>query len=162
MWNANSFNPSFPERYDVKVSKTDDVWYSYSSEVSIEAEEVSPQTRGIDLGKYKGETVYVAVNVRTANGEALILDNFGLYGDLSFASSGIENVSGETGFEVSVNGGVVTVSGEEAATIAVYTLEGNNVAQTRGSSADISSLGSGVYIVRVTAASGTRTVKVRI
>ena len=162
VWNANSFNPSFPERYDVKVSKTDDVWYSYSSEVSIEAEEVSPQTRGIDLGKYKGETVYVAVNVRTANGEALILDNFGLYGDLSFASSGIENVSGETGFEVSVNGGVVTVSGEEAATIAVYTLEGNNVAQTRGSSADISSLGSGVYIVRVTAASGTRTVKVRI
>lgn len=89
-WDAMSFNPNFLESYRVKVSDGRDYWADYNTEASIDDESVYHKTRGISLAKYAGKTVHIAINVKTYEGEALVLDNLGVYG--SVAKSGIDDI----------------------------------------------------------------------
>ena len=85
-----SFNPNFLESYRVKVSDGRDHWADYNTEASIDDESVYNKTRGISVAKYAGKTVHIAINVKTYEGEALVLDNLGVYG--SVAKSGIDDI----------------------------------------------------------------------
>ena len=91
VWNANSFNPNYLETYEIQVS-TDPTWYwlNYSTAATVKNESIYTKSRGVDLSKYVGQEIWVAFRVRTTNGEALILDNIGIYGDVT---SSIVNIS---------------------------------------------------------------------
>ena len=160
MWNANSFNQTYREKYDVKVSTGDDKWYDYTGVAEISNESVYPQTRGIDLSPYEGKEIYVAFNIRTKGGEALILDNLGFYGDVEAATSGIEdvlaNASGSNAIKV-VDGMIVVEGGAE--TIAVYDLSGRMMLSTNASQADITTLPAGFYMAKAITPQGTATLK---
>lgn len=158
-WTANSYNTNYPERYDVKVSKGDDYWWDYTTLYSNNAEEVSPQTRGISLGSYEGETVYVAVNVRTSNGEAFILDNLGVYGDIEVATSGISDAAARQPESITISGDRLTVNGQDVEAISIYALDGSLIAEVKGASIDIARLPKGLYIARVATAAGHQAIK---
>ena len=159
-WTANSYNKDYLEYYDVKVSTGDDYWWDYTTLYSNSAEEVSPQTRGISLAAYAGKTVYVAINVRTSNGEALLLDNLGVYGDVELASvTGISSVATDSKVSVTVEGEQLIVSGADADVICVYSLDGALIAEGKGNTLEISDLAKGLYIARVSTAAGNATLK---
>lgn len=160
IWNSNSFSEQYKENYDVKVSTGTDYWTSYSTALTVTNESVYPQTRGIDLSSYEGKEIYVAFNIRTQKGEALILDNIGFYGNVEAASSGIENVlanaSGSNAIKV-IDGMIVVEGGAEA--IAVYDLSGRMMLSANGSQADITALPAGFYMAKAITPQGTATLK---
>lgn len=160
MWNANSFNQTYREKYDVKVSTTTDKWYEYNSVAEISNESVYPQTRGIDLSPYEGKEIYVAFNIRTKSGEALILDNLGFYGDVEAATSGIEDVlaNASDSNAIKVADGMIVVEGG-AESIAVYDLSGRMMFSANGSQADITALPAGFYMAKAITPQGTATLK---
>lgn len=158
VWNANSYNPKFPEKYDVCVSKTTDNYSAYTTIKSISSEDASPQTRGVSLSDYAGEKVYIALHVRTSGGEAIILDNLGLYGEIRLESIGVDTVGNET-FHAVIEGDMLNVYGAENATIEIYGLDGTMTACTAGTSADLSGLGNGVYVARVITEDSSATIK---
>ena len=84
VWNANSFNPNYLETYEIQIS-TDPTWYwlNYSTAATIKNESIYTKSRGVSLADYVGKEIWVAFRVRTTNGEALILDNIGIYGDVT-------------------------------------------------------------------------------
>ena len=94
VWNANSFNPNYLETYEIQVS-TDPTWYwlNYSTAATVKNESIYTKSRGVDLGSYAGKEIWVAFRVRTTGGEALILDNIGIYGDVTASSIDITNDS---------------------------------------------------------------------
>ena len=93
-WNGNSFNPNYLETYEIQVS-TDPTWYwlNYSTAATVKNESIYTKSRGVDLGSYAGKEIWVAFRVRTTGGEALILDNIGIYGDVTASSIDITNDS---------------------------------------------------------------------
>ena len=159
IWNANSYNPKYLEKYDVKVSKSDDVWYNYSTELSVSSENIMPQTRGIDLGKYNGEKIYVAVNVRTTNGEAMILDNFGLYGDVQIISTGVGITEVAPEVRLSIEGDMLRVLADDVKEVILYTMDGSQVARSETATVSLASLPKGMFVARVHTADGSVTVK---
>lgn len=159
IWNANSYNPNYLEKYDVKVSTSDDVWYNYSSEFSIDNENIAPQTRGIDLGKYNGQDIYVAVNVRTSNGEAMILDNFGLYGDVRLVQTGINNTLADSNVRISIDGDSLCIMADNVLNVSVYSLDGKLLESAAGNTIGLSALNNGIYVAKVTTADGSSTLK---
>lgn len=159
VWNANSYNPSYPERYEIRISKGEDKWWDYNTVFSVPAEEITPQTHGIDLSEYKDQNIYVAVHVTTSNGEALILDNLGLYGDIQPVSTGIDNVMAAQEFNVVINANTLRVLAADTAEIAIYSNDGKHLMSINGTSADLSGLNAGIYIAKVTTVNGTKTLK---
>lgn len=157
-WNANSYNPSFPEKYEVKVSDKEDKWSNYDTELAVDREPEFVQSRGIDLGKYKDKDVYVAINVKSLPGEALLLDNLGFYGDVELLTSGISTVKpGDGVCPMWIDGDMIRTDGTVEA-IEVYDVRGVRVA-AGGEGVDVSSLERGVYIARGTTASGPVQIK---
>lgn len=94
VWNANSFNPNYLETYEIQVS-TDPTWYwlNYSTAATIKNESIYTKSRGVSLADYVGKEIWVAFRVRTTNGEALILDNMGIYGDVTASTLDISTDS---------------------------------------------------------------------
>lgn len=159
VWNSNSTNNNFREKYEVGVSTTSDVWYLYKTEYTVNSEDVFVQTHGIDLGKYKDQNIYIGVNVKSAAGEALLLDNLGVYGDIRLASSGIDNISDASDCRIAVDGDVLKVYGAESESISVYGLDGALLVSVAGDCADISGLASGLYVARIMTSNGTVALK---
>ena len=157
VWNANSFNPLYLEDYSIMVC--DDpysewgVWFSTAT--TIYQESIYTKTRGIDMGKYVGKEVDVAIRLISKNCEALILDNIGFYGDISTdVTSGIDRVQGQT----FVAGDNMVGTGNANDTITLYDASGRMVGMGQGN-ADVSQLQPGVYMATVKTATGSRTVK---
>lgn len=94
VWDASSGNDIFLETYKVCVSDSlvnpNDGWYSTS--LTVSSESITPKTRGISLKKYAGKKVYVAINLCTAGGDFLVLDNLALYG-VTNTATGISDIS---------------------------------------------------------------------
>ncbi|MDE6512191.1 MAG: choice-of-anchor J domain-containing protein [Muribaculaceae bacterium] len=157
-WTANSYNEKFPEYYNVKVSDSDDVWYNYSTLYTNKAEEVSPQTHGLSLAAYEGKEIYIAVNVRTSNGEVLVIDNLGVYGDIEKNTSGVDCV-GDAMSAVKVEGDLLKVYGTDTASIEVYAADGRLVAKTEGCELSLSGIAKGIYVARASTAEGTSTIR---
>lgn len=60
--------------------------YWYTTEAEVKGESITPKTRGISLSKYKGKDIYIGFNLLSATGEALCLDNIGVYGDAQYSA----------------------------------------------------------------------------
>lgn len=162
-WDANSFNQSLLESYNVKVSDGSgnpaDWWYS--TEQKVEGESITPKTRGIDLSKYKDKEIYIGFNLITKKGEVLILDNLGLYGDVEFTGnkfSGIEDVNNDADGMVIFDQAKFAAVG--AKTVSIVDMMGRTVATANGSAVSIANLKAGVYAGIATYAGGkTKSIK---
>lgn len=92
-WNAGPMNPDFIESYEIKASEIDDSgWYDTLESVLIE--ETGRPYRGVSLAKYKNKEIFVAIRMRSSNGDAISFDNLELYGCQN-VKSGIEDVSAD-------------------------------------------------------------------
>ncbi len=159
-WNATSYNPKFLDSYSVKVSKSDDVWYNYSTVFSSNNVPASVQTEGIDLSAYKDCDIYVAFNITTTNGEALILDNMGFYGDVELIQSSITDIAGDAAENIAISVvGDTAYAPEDTKAIAVYDLGGRMMLSADGNKIDISALAPGFYIARAVTPRGTVSTK---
>lgn len=157
-WDSNSY--TMPEDYRVKVSDGEDKWSHYNTEMSVDAAPQSPETRGISLAKYNGKTVYIAFNLVTNDGEALILDNIALYGNVERHNAGVGSVTADSDATVTVTGDMISVS--SAATvrsISVYDMRGTLMLRAEGPEACIGNLATGLYIVKADTDNGTLTLK---
>ncbi len=102
------------DRFDIRVSTSDDKWYSYSTVLSVSDVQKSVNNFGIDLSEYKDKDIYIAVQCKSYDTEALILDNLGVYGSIEPSSTqGIDDIETST----------------EPETVEYYNLSGIRLAQ---------------------------------
>lgn len=155
VWTANSgdMGKKYPETYEIRVSTTDTETGSFSEIATITNENYAdmPSTRGVDLGAYNGQEIYVAFRLITRDGYMLTIDNVGFYGDIEKAGqSGVENISDNAA--ITVDNNWVRCTAEKVESISVYDASGRIVAQNSNSSSlSIDNLSNGVYIVRAIA-----------
>ena len=158
-WAANSYNKSYPEYYQVKVSTGEDYWWDYNTLYSNSAEDVTPQTRGVSLADYEGQKIYVAINVRTSNGEAILFDNLGVYGDVEIEGASVTGIASDSDVRVAAEGDNLIVEGAEALNVSVYAFDGSLKAEGKGNILNITNLAKGLYIARVTTSKGSKSLK---
>lgn len=157
-WDAASFNENFLEDYAVKVSDSEDTSWYYWTEASIYAESETFKTRGIDLSGYSGKEVYIAIQLKSKNCEALVLDNLGLYG--TFDGLGVEGiVADDAQLNVTITDGQVAVDGD-VISIALIDLSGRVVAQSTQNTLSTTDLNTGIYLLQVKTEAGTATKKI--
>ncbi|MDE6612138.1 MAG: choice-of-anchor J domain-containing protein, partial [Muribaculaceae bacterium] len=156
VWDCSSMSAQDYDDYDICVSTGNDVWYEYTTVMSVKGENEFAKTRGVSLAPYSGKDVYVAFHVKTVDGMALILDNIGLYGELSTAGvEGVVSASPEASLRY-VGGSIVCGVDAE---ISVFALDGSLAAQGSGMSLDVAHLAPGVYVARATGAAAGATLK---
>lgn len=158
-WDALSYNPKFLESYRVKVSDGEDKWSHYNTEATVDNESEAYKTRGISLAAYAGKKVYIAINVTTYDGEALVLDNLGVYGAVKPSAAGVDGILAD-GAVMVYDGTTVAILGAEVDEIAVYDMRGAQVASAKGNTVSIEGVAAGAYIVRAVTADGVITRKV--
>ena len=134
-WNANSFNANYLESYEVQVSTDPDFYWLNTDELmDVERETIFTKARGVSLAKYKDKNIYVAICVKTLNGEALILDNIGFYGGITNGTpDGISTISTGSGINTSA---------------AVYNLTGKQITTLQGDKLSAKSLPAGIYMIK--------------
>lgn len=154
VWSAMSGDAGeeYAEDYEIMVSTTDAEPESFTSVKTITDENfaTNPSTRGIDLGAYKGQNIYVAIRLTTTDGYMLSIDNIGFYGDLVKGGSGVESAVADGRLWMSE--GQVVCSAEQVDRIVVFDASGRQVAACENQSTlDVNDLSSGVYLVRALA-----------
>ena len=102
--------------------------------------------------------IIVAIGVVSKNGEALILDNIGFYGDVEKSEANAINAAVAGADENTIRITDNSVMAENGARIIVNDASGRLVADGEGS-AHIAALQNGFYMATVKTAKGTRTVK---
>ena len=160
VFNSNSFNPNFLEDFKVYVcDDPDSEWGEWFSTVmSVNQEDIYTKARGISLSKYADKDIIVAIGVVSKNGEALILDNIGFYGDVEKSEATAINAAVAGADENTIRITDNSVMAENGARIIVNDASGRLVADGEGC-AHIAALQNGVYMATVKTAKGTRTVK---
>ncbi len=144
VWDANSYNSKCLERYTVDVQDNTASWPYFSSEYSSAAESVVPKTHGLSLAEYVGKNISIAFNLTTANGDALILDNIGIY-------------DGTTGTETKVEdllASAIIISNDEvrstgAQSIILTDMLGRTIRTAVGKVLDLTNIPAGMYVVTV-------------
>lgn len=160
VWNAGAVNTyEGTEAYRAMVSTGDDKWSDYSTALDVPVESTLRTTRGIDLGAYNGKEIYVALNIRSVNGNILTLDNLELHG-CSLKQSGISNVtSDDSTLAMTVSGDLLLVNGSDDVKVEVYDLTGKLVLVAESTTVDLSGLAAGIYVARATDANACATIK---
>ena len=150
VWDANSYNPFHLETYRVKISDGSgdpaDYWYSTAKEYNNES--VTPKTRGLSLSKYNGKDIYIAFNITTKIGDALCLDNIGIYGDVC---DGVDSINSNNGI---IFVGDNYIGAADAKNISVADASGRIVASVAGNTLYTTDLQAGVYVGVVKFANG--------
>lgn len=154
-WDASAFSTSEYEDYEIAVSTDEDKWYNYNTVYSVEGENEWAKTHGVSLGAYKDKDIYVAFHLKTKGGNALILDNIGVYGNVN--TSGVAGVITDSELTLVCEGNSLICNTD--AMITVTAISGVRVAEGNGTSLDINTLPAGVYVAAATANGNTRTVK---
>ena len=148
----------FYESYQVRAYYDDPTWgrdYSTLAEVTIEGS--NRQNRGVELGRFKGQDIEIALRMISENGDAIAFDNLQFRG-CTQATVGVGTVARDGNLAMKVAGKKVMVS--EVANITVTDTNGRTVAMTKGNTIDLSRLSAGMYVVKATSATGTATMKV--
>ncbi|MDY5657446.1 MAG: T9SS type A sorting domain-containing protein, partial [Prevotella sp.] len=130
----------------------------FSSVMSVSQEDIYTKARGISLSKYADKDIIVAIGVVSKNGEALILDNIGFYGDVEKSEANAINAAVAGADENTIQITDNSVMAENGARIIVNDASGRLVADGEGS-AHIAALQNGVYMATVKTAKGAQTVK---
>ncbi len=154
VWDANSYNPSFLERYTVDIQDNTASWPYFSSEYSAAAESVVPKTHGLSLADYVGKNISIAFNLTTANGEALILDNIGIYTGGSGANTSVENLAANA---IIISENEVRSAG--AHSIVLTDMLGRTIRTAEGEALDLTNLPSGLYVATVQTATASTSCK---
>ena len=155
VWTANSGDGgmAYAETYEVLVSttNTDPSSFSVCTTIVDETFANAPSTRGIDLGAYNGQDIYVAIRLITADGFFLTIDNIGFYGDVVKKEfSSVESVAADA--RIWANDGQVVCAAENVQRISIFDASGRLVVDCENQSTlDIDNLSNGVYIVRAMA-----------
>lgn len=150
VWDAYSYNEQYLEDYQIMVSATDDNTSSFTELLNVEDETPILKTRGISLAEYDGKDVYIAIRLRTKNGDCLLLDNIGVY---TKTSSGINAVTGSS--EGIVISGNELRAAESTKSIVISDTAGRVTLSADANVVSLSSLPSGIYIATVKTADGT-------
>lgn len=141
---------AYYESYEVLVSEagTETADFTKVLEVKDEAFADNPSTRGIDLGAYKGKSIYVAVRQITSDGFMLNIDNVGFYGGIQQPTTSVEALAASTGTYVHDN---TLVCPEGTARVDIYDMEGRLMQSNHTGSrfTDISALANGLYIATI-------------
>ena len=160
VWNAGSISPYFYESYQVRALYEDPVWgpdYDKLAEVTLEG--TDRQYRGVNLGKYAGQDIQIEIRMTSKPGDALTLDNLQFVGCSKSVASGISgSIAADGEVRIVADNGVVMVN--EDAAITVSDMSGRMVASGKGTSLDISSLATGIYVVTARTAHGDATAKI--
>ena len=123
----------------------------YVSAYSVEGESAYMTERYLNLSGYAGQDLSLAFRLVTANGDALTMDNIGLYGGVT--ASGIGSVdNGLTGIVVG-DGSLRAADGTLSVTLA--DMGGRTVRTAWGSTMSLAGLQPGVYVATVKAADGS-------
>lgn len=156
-FDALSFNPGFLESYRVKVSDGDDHWSDYDTILTVNDESTDYKTRGISLAEYVGKKIYIAVNIVTYGGEALVLDNMGVYGSVRSVGSGV-NQTLINDNNLSLKGNYL-VANDGVESIEIFNANGVKVADSNDTSIYVGTLPAGVYVARAVSNNKTYTLK---
>ncbi len=150
VWDAYSYNEQYLEDYQIMASATDDNTSSFTELLNVEGETPILKTRGISLAEYAGKDVYIAIRLRTKNGDCLLLDNIGVY---TKTSSGINAVTG-SGEGIVISGNELRAA-ENTKSIVISDTAGRVTLSADANVVSLSALPSGIYIATVKAADGT-------
>ena len=115
----------------------------------------------VDLSKYAGQKIYVAVRHTVKDGLAAFFDDFYFEHFTNFG--GVDNVNADNKVTVYPNpvASTLFVNGADAdSQISIYNTAGNLVANVVGSQANVEGLAPGVYVVRVATANGIATTRI--
>lgn len=115
----------------------------------------------VDLSKYAGQKIYVAVRHTVKAGLAAFFDDFYFEHFTNFG--GVDNVNADNKVTVYPNpvASTLFVNGADAdSQISIYNAAGSLVANVVGSQANVDSLAPGVYVVRVATANGIATTRI--
>lgn len=115
----------------------------------------------VDLSKYAGQKIYVAVRHTVKDGLAAFFDDFYFEHFTNFG--GVDNVNADNKVTVYPNpvASTLFVNGADADTqISIYNAAGSLVANVVGSQANVEGLAPGVYVVRVATANGIATTRI--
>ncbi len=150
VWDANSYNPFHLETYRVKISdgSGDPADYWYTTEKEYGNESTTVKTRGLSLSKYSGKDIYIAFNLTTKIGDALCLDNIGIYGEVV---DGVDSINSDNGI---IFVGDNYIGAADAKSISVADPSGRVVASVAGNTLYTTDLQPGVYVGVVKFANG--------
>lgn len=158
-WRARSFDPSYPDTYQVLVSTTDAQTASFSDTIfRVEGEWEDWTDREVNLseqGYSNGQTIYLAFVLKTSGGFKLYLDDINVRKDDPLA---VNEHSLKTDISIYPNPtrDVIRFSSESALKqVALYTTAGNLVySQENGSDISLAAFEQGMYLVRMTTTTG--------
>ena len=152
--NDGDFCPSNPETYEVLVSSTGTETADFEKLLTVENDANQPGLHGVDLSKYDGKEIYLAIRLVTADGYFLTIDNVGFYGNVSLAQGGISSIA-DNNWKVTVSSEELTCTADNVSNIAVYDMSGRFVAGSDTETVNISGLQKGIYIASITADGST-------
>ena len=154
VWASNSAESNYPETYEVLVSTTGTETADFEKVLTVENDASQPSLHGVDLSKYDGKEIYLAIRLVTADGYFLTIDNVGFYGNVSLAQGGISNIA-DNNWKVTVSSEELTCTADNVSNIAVYDMSGRFVAGSDTETVNISGLQKGIYIASITADGST-------
>ncbi len=161
--NFGALSDSKAENYRIKVSENEDVWWDYTTLLSVDSESGTRKERGVELGDYYDKTVYIAINVTSHDGYALGVDNIALY-DCSFIAehySGLNHLTIDNAVRIERKGDNITViSPHSGHLVEIYELSGRRVMRTTASTINISHLNKGFYCIRAITPYGAQYLKI--
>ena len=142
------------ETYEVLVSTTGTETADFEKVLTVENDASQPSLHGVDLSKYDGKEIYLAIRLVTADGYFLTIDNVGFYGNVSLAQGGISSIA-DNNWKVTVSSEELTCTADNVSNIAVYDMSGRFVAGSDTETVNISGLQKGIYIASITADGST-------
>ena len=154
VWASNSAESNYPETYEVLVSTTGTETADFEKVLTVENDASQPSLHGVDLSKYDGKEIYLAIRLVTADGYFLTIDNVGFYGNVSLAQGGISSIA-DNNWKVTVSSEELTCTADNVSNIAVYDMSGRFVAGSDTETVNISGLQKGIYIASITADGST-------
>lgn len=150
VWASNSADSNFPETYEVLVSTTGTETADFEKVLTVENDASQPSLHGVDLSKYNGKEIHLAIRLVTADGYFLTIDNVGFYGNVEHAQGGISNIK-DNGWKAAVDGEELTCTAENVNNITIYDISGRFAASSNSQTVNISGLQKGIYIAVITA-----------
>jgi hypothetical protein len=154
-WDVKSQDPSFPDGYEVLVSRTLPVIDSFKVDSAIfytDAELPDWTQRSITLDSFITETIYIAFHHFSTDKFVLKFDNIRVTADTTLS---IVEINDNLSFDIFPNPAsdiltVQTRNGASANRITVYNLYGESVfTQNNSNTLSVSSLNEGMYFIEV-------------
>jgi archaellum component FlaG (FlaF/FlaG flagellin family) len=148
------------EKYNICVSTKTTEWYYFDDVVNVASENYVRKNRGFTFdSKYVDSDVWVAVNLKTKDGDALGIDNIELHGCSLAADAAVNDIKIVEGNNFIFDGDILTFGDTDNVKVSVFNVNGQLVLSATGSSFNLSNLAKGVYIIRATTDKGVTTSK---